>query len=1103
MLLLQSVAQSPSFFHLTTASGLPDNNIRSLLIDKRGFLWIGTIEGLSMFDGYRVTSYYKDRQDRLPSNNIIHLSGDSAGNIWIATPDGISWLDEMRQFHRVFLQDSIAKFPARTIQETKKYGPVLFTGLGQYWHNQRSGKWERLDWIPQQLSYAHFIDAEKFNDDTIIYAMDSLVMLLDYATGKIVFQSVCKDVNSVCRYSDNAIAIALKSGLILIKDISSGNTLQEFRIDASINEIRPAANGAMLVATADDGFAVISSGGRISQYLHDPVEKGSLGSNNVSRIICSPDGDVIIGSRIAGLSTYNIYNLEAGYTSIFNDGNGHFYDNFISKIAEGDSGVLWLGAYEQIIRWDKANNRSRFYPYARRNGRPFEIRTLCVDKKGRVWAGTLGDGIAVLNQKTGEFIHRPTDSTASNAQRSKTVVTLYTATDGTIWVSTVAGTYTIDPVSGMAHDISVSSALNEIAGKRVNVFFEDGRGQLWMATHDAGLYRYHFSSGKLRHFTMADGLAADQVFGLCADSRHNLYAGCSLGFSVISSNDSIQTYTKSDGLRFDRCDGILEDSLGHLWISNVKYLFMFNPFNKTMKMFGLNSGLSPDGFRVGSLLKTSSGELIWGSRKGINYFFPEQLAEFSAKLKVNIYAADLQDTTVYVTGANPVRMRYANNNIIFRFTAIDLQGSSNILYRFMLENYDKSWQEGTDIREARYSSLQPGTYDFKVMASGDGINWIPAMDSISLNIIPPFWQRSWFIVIAVLLFAAAAASVIYRRLQKLERQRDLLEIEQSIGVFVSGISDLHSEKAIVAYLEQYCRQKIHFSSCVINEGEQPLTGVAVSVPVKYEEKILGYFNCGYTGEVVTRKQHILLTRLAGIFAPRIVRIKVLVEKQEADAMLADTQKKMTEIEMQALRAQMNPHFIFNCLNSINRYIVKSDQVTASLYLTKFAKLIRLILDNSNSKNVLLSNELEALRLYIEMEALRFDKKFSYDIYTDNNITTDCIEVPPLIIQPYVENAIWHGLLHKENSGHLQIRLQMAASNLLQCIIEDNGIGRKKAKELKSKTAVTRKSLGMELTENRLKLLNKYTEENAMIEIVDMETDAGMAAGTKVIISIPV
>jgi len=217
----------------------------------------------------------------------------------------------------------------------------------------------------------------------------------------------------------------------------------------------------------------------------------------------------------------------------------------------------------------------------------------------------------------------------------------------------------------------------------------------------------------------------------------------------------------------------------------------------------------------------------------------------------------------------------------------------------------------------------------------------------------------------------------------------------------------------------------------------------------------------------------------------------------------DTQHKMTEVEMQALRAQMNPHFIFNCLNSINRYIVKSDQVTASLYLTRFAKLIRLILDNSNSRTVILTNELEALKLYIGMEALRFDKKFTYAVTVDKSLSTDNVEVPPLIIQPYVENAIWHGLLHRESDGRLDITVNTVDENMLQCIIEDNGVGRVKSQELKSKSATSKKSLGTKLTENRLSLLNKHAELNASVEIIDLYDENGMGAGTRVVIRIPV
>lgn len=200
---------------------------------------------------------------------------------------------------------------------------------------------------------------------------------------------------------------------------------------------------------------------------------------------------------------------------------------------------------------------------------------------------------------------------------------------------------------------------------------------------------------------------------------------------------------------------------------------------------------------------------------------------------------------------------------------------------------------------------------------------------------------------------------------------------------------------------------------------------------------------------------------------------------------------------------MNPHFIFNCLNSINRYIVKSDQATASLYLTRFAKLIRLILDNSNSKTVTLTNELEALRLYIEMESIRFEKQFAYSITIDDEVHPDHVYVPPLIIQPYVENAIWHGLLHKASAGQLKVHIKRENSALLECIIEDNGVGREKARELKSKSASTSKSLGMKLTESRLALLNKHSNWDASVEINDLKTPSGEAAGTSVILRIPV
>ena len=213
-------------------------------------------------------------------------------------------------------------------------------------------------------------------------------------------------------------------------------------------------------------------------------------------------------------------------------------------------------------------------------------------------------------------------------------------------------------------------------------------------------------------------------------------------------------------------------------------------------------------------------------------------------------------------------------------------------------------------------------------------------------------------------------------------------------------------------------------------------------------------------------------------------------------------KRIAETEMNALRAQMNPHFLFNCLNSIKLYMVQNDPQTAATYLTKFAKLIRLILNNSQSKMVVLGKELEALELYIEMEQFRFKDKFDYEVIIDPSLNLVKTEIPPLILQPYVENAIWHGLMHKENGKGKITMTVLAELDAIKFVIEDNGIGREKASEVKSRSAVKDKSYGMKITKDRIAITNEIFQTKASVDIIDLKDQDGNATGTRVIIYLP-
>jgi sensor histidine kinase YesM len=210
------------------------------------------------------------------------------------------------------------------------------------------------------------------------------------------------------------------------------------------------------------------------------------------------------------------------------------------------------------------------------------------------------------------------------------------------------------------------------------------------------------------------------------------------------------------------------------------------------------------------------------------------------------------------------------------------------------------------------------------------------------------------------------------------------------------------------------------------------------------------------------------------------------------------QQQFLQNEMQTLRSQMNPHFIFNCLNAVKSLVLQKQIEAASAYISKFSRLVRLVLENSRSEWVTLEQELETLTLYLDIEQMRFNNRFHYWINLENDVDTEGVKLPPMLIQPYVENAIWHGLMHKEEGGNVTISITEKSNNQLEINILDDGVGRKRAMELKSKSATQRKSFGMEISADRLKIINQIYNVNAQVFVHDLTDErTGEATGTRV------
>jgi len=234
----------------------------------------------------------------------------------------------------------------------------------------------------------------------------------------------------------------------------------------------------------------------------------------------------------------------------------------------------------------------------------------------------------------------------------------------------------------------------------------------------------------------------------------------------------------------------------------------------------------------------------------------------------------------------------------------------------------------------------------------------------------------------------------------------------------------------------------------------------------------------------------------------IVEKELTLQKLESERAKSEMQQKAGELEMQALRAQMNPHFIFNCLNSINRFIIANNATKAADHLTKFAKLIRIVLEQSGKSFITLEDELYCLQLYMDLEKLRFEIPFQYEINT-GKIDTSSVLIPSLLIQPFVENAIWHGLQgNKRNDNKICINMN-PGNGILHCSIIDNGVGRLNEDALAVKKENGKKSLGIELTKNRLQLIDSSKSDDVGITIYDLKNELGENAGTCVEIKIPI
>ncbi len=372
-------------------------------------------------------------------------------------------------------------------------------------------------------------------------------------------------------------------------------------------------------------------------------------------------------------------------------------------------------------------------------------------------------------------------------------------------------------------------------------------------------------------------------------------------------------------------------------------------------------------------------------------------------------------------------------------------------------------------------------------------------------------------------------------LHSAQEAHSLLFIQQAL----KGLSDAYTQKADVKkaifYYEQYTIVKDSLLKLKTDQAIAEIRSKYESEKKQLEiqslqlegQKKQSELNITQ-GQVKEQKQFILLIILA-LFLTIILAVtlfrqyrskkknneklliqnnKIIEQKKELEESLTYT-KELQEVLKEdldhymqaALRKQMNPHFIFNSLNSIQSFILQNDKLSANIYLSKFAGLMRKVLENSQHHLITLAKEIEVLKLYIELEEQRFDNKFNCSWIIAENIELSLYKLPPLLLQPYIENAIWHGLLHKEGDRTMTISIMKNAEQLI-CTIEDNGIGRAAAMAI-NKNKTNHESIGTKITQKRIDLINSLNKSGIGVKYYDLHDKDGLASGTKAELTIPI
>lgn len=780
-------------------------------------------------------------------------------------------------------------------------------------------------------------------------------------------------------------------------------------------------------------------GGSFAQLTVD----SGLSNNTVLTVAADRGGRIWLGTAGGGVCRY-----DGGGFTIFTETEG-LCNNVITSILHDTDGNLWFGSSGGgVSRYDG----ERFIRFTERQGKLGNwIYTIHQDRRGAIWFGSSFGG---ATRYDGKLYTRYSEKDGFTAGKVKCI---HEDDDGVLWFGTVGkGLYRYDGAS--FRQVALKDGLRAAF---INAITRDRSGSLWLACADAGVVRYRPDAADAKdrflYFGRDVGMGSIRVYAIFADDDGTIWAGTDgLGLYRItqapaSDSFSIRRFTIADGLTSNTIRSIVRDGRGNLLLGTGGggiAIFDGRSFRSIKKGNGLSSN------NIYSLLLDGSGRIWIGSEKGIDRVEVDSLYAIRS-MKHYGEAEGILGVETTQNGA----MLDAAGNIWFG----TIHGA--VLYK---------------PREDNPNAVPPKTHltgirlFFNTIESTEYVDSLSAWYPIPVGLSLPYDQNH-------LSFDFVGIS---------QRNPEGVRYQWKLDGFDSDWSPPTAEsRAVYSNLPP---GEYTFSVRSYNED-----GVADPTPASFSFTITPPFWGTWWFQTLAVAGAIAL--ITGSFLAWVGKIRRESERERREL---EMRKNIVELEGKSLRLAMNPHFIFNALNSIQSFIADNNPQVARRYLTKFARLMRSILQNSREEMVLVADEVAMLEGYLELERLNAPHPFEFAIIVDPAIDPDAVAIPTMLIQPLVENAVLHGLRRKEVGGRIDITMTLEGP-LLRCSVADNGIGRRCAGELAAASPKEHASTALAVIEERLAIMSHQLGIAARTETHDRYNDDGTPMGTEVVVVVPV